>query len=65
MAGLLRSISITREFHVGEWRVEADLNCIVKRDLRVSVEPKVIEVLVCLADYPGEVLSKEQILRAV
>ncbi len=56
---------MTREFHVGEWRVEADLNCIVKGDLRVSVEPRVIEVLVCLADYPGEVLSKEQILRAV
>lgn len=56
---------MTREFQVGEWRVEPDLNCIVKGNKRVPVEPQVIEVLVYLANYPGEVLSKEQIIQAV
>jgi TolB-like protein/Tfp pilus assembly protein PilF len=56
---------MTREFQVGEWLVEPDLNCIFKENKRTSVEPQVIEVLAYLADYPGEVLSKEQIIQAV
>ena len=54
-----------REFHVGEWLVEPNLNCITRATEKVSVEPKVIEVLAYMADYPGEVLSKEQIIQAV
>ncbi len=56
---------MAREFHVGEWLVEPNLNCITRTNEKVCVEPKVIEVLVYLAEYPGEVLSKEQILQAV
>src|SRR5512136_2941725 len=56
---------MTREFRVGEWRVEPNLNCITRADQRTPIEPKVIEVLAYLAEYPGEVLSKEQIIRAV
>jgi TolB-like protein/Flp pilus assembly protein TadD len=56
---------MTREFRVGEWMVEPNLNLISRKSERVSVEPKVIEVLAYLADYAGEVLSKEQIIQAV
>jgi adenylate cyclase len=60
-----RSICMTREFRVGEWLVEPNLNCITRKKQKISVEPKVIEVLAYLADYPGEVLSKEQIIQAI
>lgn len=56
---------MTREFKVGEWLVEPDLNTITRANKKISVEPKVIEVLAYLADHPGEVLSKEQIIHAV
>jgi adenylate cyclase len=56
---------MVREFRVGEWLVEPNLNCITRADQKTSVEPKVIEVLAYLAEYPGEVLSKEQIIQAV
>jgi adenylate cyclase len=56
---------MAREFHVGEWLVEPNLNCITRANRKTSVEPKVIEVLAYLADYAGEVLSKEQIIQAV
>jgi adenylate cyclase len=56
---------MTREFRVGEWLVEPNLNCITRKDQKTSIEPKVIEVLAYMADYPGEVLSKEQIMQAV
>ena len=56
---------MAREFHVGEWLVEPNLNRMTRENEKVCVEPKVIEVLAYLADYPGEVLSKEQIIHAV
>jgi TolB-like protein/Flp pilus assembly protein TadD len=56
---------MTRPFHVGEWLVEPDLNRISRKQQTVPVEPKVIRVLECLADHPGEVLSKEKIIRTV
>jgi adenylate cyclase len=56
---------VARELQIGEWLVEPDLNLITRGKKKISVEPKVIEVLVCLADYPGEVLSKEQIIKTV
>ena len=56
---------MNREFQVGEWHVEPDLNSIRTAGGKTSVEPRVIEVLAYLADHPGEVLSKKQILQAV
>ena len=53
------------EFQVGEWLIEPTLNRIKKGDRTVQVEPKVLEVLVFLAQHPAEVLSKPEILAAV
>jgi adenylate cyclase len=56
---------MTREFRVGDWLVEPDLNRISRTETTVAIEPKVIEVLVFLAENPGEVAAKRDILRAV
>jgi adenylate cyclase len=56
---------MTAEFRVGEWLVEPDLNRISHPARVISIEPRIIEVLVFLAAHPGEVLSKETILGAV
>ncbi len=56
---------MAREFQIGEWLVEPDLNRISRAGKQTSIEPKVIEVLAYLADHAGEVLPKEQIIQAV
>lgn len=52
-------------FRVGAWLVRPNLNTISKNGTDVQVEPKVMEVLVCLATRPGESISKETIIKAV
>ncbi len=56
---------MARRFQVGDFLVEPDLNRITRGNTAVSVEPKVLDVLVCLAQRPGEVFTREEILRAV
>jgi adenylate cyclase len=56
---------MAHRFLVGDWTVEPDLNRLTRGELTVSVEPKVLNVLICLAGHPGEVLSKEEIMRSV
>jgi len=56
---------MSHELWIDDWWVEPDLNRITKADKLIPVEPKVIEVLLCLANHAGEVLSKEEIIRVV
>ena len=56
---------MTREFRVGDWLVEPDLNRISMADKVISIEPKILEVLVFLAEQPGEVLPARTIIRGV
>lgn len=52
-------------FAIGPWVLDAETN-IVSRDGRVvRLEPKVVEVCVCLANRAGEVVRKEELIRAV
>jgi len=53
------------EFIVGDWRVEPDLNQITKAGSKISLEPKAIEVLLCLAGNAGEVISRKEIIKKV
>ncbi len=53
------------QIRVGPWLVEPRLNIVSRNGTAVRVEPKVMEVLVCLAAHPGEVLSKDELLKAV
>lgn len=50
---------------VGDWTVVPELNCLERDGRSVRVEPKVMRVLVALAEKPGQVLSKENLLRQV
>ena len=52
-------------FHVGSWVVEPSLNTISSNGRTIRLEPKVMEVLVCLARHAGESLSKEKLLQEV
>ena len=56
---------MTRAFHLGDWLVEPDLNRITRADKEVTMEPKAIEVLLCLVKNSGEVLGKKEIIKAV
>jgi adenylate cyclase len=53
------------DLRVGNWVVTPSLNSIASRDRTIRVEPKVMEVLVCLAQHPGDTVSKEQLFQAV
>ncbi len=53
------------EIRVGEWLIEPDLNRMTRADRQVTLEPKAIEVLLCLVKGAGEVLSKKEIIKTV
>jgi len=52
-------------FRVGDWQVCPRLNRVEGNARTVRLKPKVMQVLVCLAERPGEVISKEQLLHTV
>ncbi len=44
---------------IGEWYVEPMRNRIRREGQEVQLEPKVMEVLLCLADHPEKTVTKE------
>jgi len=50
---------------VGPWLVAPSLNKVSRNGTTVQLEPKVMSVLVCLAEHPGEPVSKEKLLQTV
>lgn len=52
-------------FRVGEFLIEPQLNTITRNDQSTRLEPKVMQVLQCLSNNAGEVVSKEQLMRTV
>lgn len=53
------------DFRVGAWIVRPSLNTISQNGVGSRLAPKVIQVLVCLASQPGELLPKDDILKTV
>jgi TolB-like protein/Tfp pilus assembly protein PilF len=53
------------DLRVGDWLVAPSLNSMSSEGGTVRLEPKVMGVLLCLAQHPGETLSKEQLFQAV
>jgi TolB-like protein/DNA-binding winged helix-turn-helix (wHTH) protein len=53
------------DLRVGTWLVQPGLNTISQNGTTRQLEPKVMEVLLCLANHPGETLPKEQLLKAL
>ena len=52
-------------FKVGEWTVFPELNSLERTGRTVHLEPKVMQVLVILAEHSGQVTAKEQIFDRV
>lgn len=53
------------EFRVGTWLVQPSLDLISRNGTTIHLEPKVMEVLVCLAQHAGEPVSKEELLQTI
>jgi DNA-binding winged helix-turn-helix (wHTH) protein/TolB-like protein len=56
---------MNNSFCIGEWLVEPQLNTISNSDKSAHVEPKIMQVLLCLADHAGEVVSKDKLIQSV
>src|SRR5215467_7135103 len=52
-------------FRFGQWRVDPALDEISRDGQTVKLEPRTMQILVCLAERPGEVVSVNQLLDAV
>jgi len=61
----LAHISHTQAFMLGEWQVDPDSYHIKRGDSEVKLAPKVMQVLLCLAEQPGKVVSREALERTV
>ena len=57
--------AVDGDFRVGSWLVQPSLNSISQNGTSDRVERKVMEVLVCLAERPGDVVPKEKLLQTV
>jgi DNA-binding winged helix-turn-helix (wHTH) protein len=52
-------------YEFGEFRVDAVKRLLTKRGEVVPLAPKAFETLLYLARHPGELLEKEQMMRAI
>ncbi len=53
------------DFRIAAWLIEPRLNTISRKGTTLHLEPKVMEVLACLARHAGEPVSKEELLQTV
>lgn len=53
------------DFRIGDWLVQPQLNSMQRREERIRLEPKVMQVLVQLASSNGEVLTKSDLIERV
>jgi Tol biopolymer transport system component/DNA-binding winged helix-turn-helix (wHTH) protein len=52
-------------FHLADWEIHPQINCVTRGNSSHHLEPKVMQVLVYLASKPNEVLSKEELMHTV
>ena len=52
-------------FTVGSWQAHPHENRLIDGDRIVSLEPRVMSLLVCLAETPGKLLSPDELLEQV
>jgi Tol biopolymer transport system component/DNA-binding winged helix-turn-helix (wHTH) protein len=53
------------DFQIGEWTIQPSVNRLRRGDEAVRLEPKVMQVLVCLAEHGGEVVSRDDLIARV
>ena len=54
-----------RSFRIGDWLVRPHQNELVGPSRRVKVQPRVMELLLYLAEHPGKIVSREQIFEVI
>ena len=54
-----------KDFRLEDWLVQPQLNRVTRGPETVQVQPKIMAVLVCLAEEPGTVVAREQLFKAV
>jgi Tol biopolymer transport system component/DNA-binding winged helix-turn-helix (wHTH) protein len=52
-------------FRIGDWTVDPETNALIRDDIERHVEPKVMRVLLTLAQRQSHVFSKEELIAAV
>ncbi len=52
-------------FRLGSWLVRPNLNTVSSNGTTTRLEPKMMEVLVCLAEHAGDPVPKERLLQTV
>lgn len=57
--------TLTSKFYIDEWLIDPRLNRVTGRGRTVLIEPKVMQVLACLAAEPGDVVDREALLDQV
>jgi len=57
----LTDITSHEPFWVGEWYVDPDSGRLLRDDVEVKLEPKVMQVLVYLAQHPGKVVGRDNL----
>src|SRR5215469_16542149 len=65
MAALPWGVRMPGDFRLGAWWVRPSQNTIQCDGKTIRLEPKMVEVLVCLAEHPGETVAKEKLIGAV
>ncbi len=59
------SAALGRAFEIGPWRIEPGLDRLQRGTESVAIEPRAMDLLVCLARHAGETVSKETLLEEV
>ena len=54
-----------QNFTIAEWLVKPSLNLLINKDIEVRVEPKVMALLVFMANANGDVVSRETLLNGI
>lgn len=56
---------MVKDFRIANWLIECQLNAVSRDGRTVHLEPKLMDVLACLARYGGEPVTKEELLQTV
>lgn len=57
--------SSAKEYRLGSWTLCVHANCLRRGDAQVDLEHRLVLLLLLFIDHPGEVLSKERILKTI
>ena len=57
--------TVDTKFFIDDWLIDPRLNRVSRHGRTILIEPKVMQVLVCLAAQPGEVIARNHLLDQV